>query len=172
VFIGDSDADETSPVASSFSSGEQSPVRINAGAAGTEPRRTVSAGATLWRRKQGKGDWEDSADHYRSNTFTSAPPTLDPIGQPSEDDEWDIEQAIERRVVQVMFTVPKEKLRVVNQDVDEDKSDVGSLRSKGGSVKEVHHPETISEKEAEGRDKGKGRVMEVVEKMEGRSRKR
>jgi hypothetical protein len=48
------------------------------------------------------------------------------------DDEWDIERAVENRVVQVMFTVPKEKLRVVNQDVEEE-SEVGSLRSRKGS---------------------------------------
>ena len=32
------------------------------------------------------------------------------------DDDWDVEAAVERRVVQVMFTVPREKLRVVNAD--------------------------------------------------------
>ena len=32
--------------------------------------------------------------------------------------EWDVEAAVEQRVVQVMFTVPREKLRVVNADID------------------------------------------------------
>ena len=32
------------------------------------------------------------------------------------DDDWDPEEAVQQRVVQVMFTVPKEKLRVVNAD--------------------------------------------------------
>ena len=36
----------------------------------------------------------------------------------AEDDDWDVEAAVERRVVQVMFTVPKGELRVVNADVD------------------------------------------------------
>jgi hypothetical protein len=35
-----------------------------------------------------------------------------------EEEDWDVEAAVERRVVQVMFTVPKSKLRVVNADVD------------------------------------------------------
>ncbi|KAI1210838.1 uncharacterized protein F4807DRAFT_40796 [Annulohypoxylon truncatum] len=35
-----------------------------------------------------------------------------------DDDEWDIEKAVERRLVQVMFTVPKEPLRVVNAEPD------------------------------------------------------
>ncbi|KAF1995043.1 hypothetical protein P154DRAFT_500811 [Amniculicola lignicola CBS 123094] len=42
----------------------------------------------------------------------STPATL------ADEDDWDVEAAIERRVVQVMFTVPKTKLRVVNADVD------------------------------------------------------
>jgi hypothetical protein len=37
---------------------------------------------------------------------------------PMEEEDWDVEAAVERRVVQVMFTVPKSKLRVVNADVD------------------------------------------------------
>ncbi|KAH6715915.1 hypothetical protein BKA61DRAFT_602152 [Leptodontidium sp. MPI-SDFR-AT-0119] len=119
------------------------------------PRRTVSAGATLWRRKQGKSDWEDSADlsaNTRSNTFTNdhTPQfqrhyTDDPVtgkdmrGDDGDDEDWDIEQAVQNRVVQVMFTVPKERLRVVNVDEDEMRSEGassvagGSLRSQKGS---------------------------------------
>jgi hypothetical protein len=37
---------------------------------------------------------------------------------PMDEEDWDVEAAVERRVVQVMFTVPKSKLRVVNADVD------------------------------------------------------
>ncbi|KAG4432932.1 hypothetical protein IFR05_011578 [Cadophora sp. M221] len=119
------------------------------------PRRTVSAGATLWRRKQGKGDWEDSADlsaNLRSNTFTNDQTpqfqrhyTDDPVsgkggqGDTEDEEDWDIEQAVQNRVVQVMFTVPKERLRVVNADEDEMRSEAassvagGSLRSRKGS---------------------------------------
>ena len=119
------------------------------------PRRAVSATATMWRRKQGKDDWQDSAEpqNTRSNTLT-----LDGSYRPVfsedesdgvrgispdhgvEDEEWDIERAVERRVVQVMFTVPKEKLRVVNQDVEEDRSETGDGSRKGsleGSSKDL-----------------------------------
>jgi hypothetical protein len=127
-----------------------SPVRVDPSGS---PRRAASAGATLWRRKQGRGDWDDSADvdvfsagsgAKRSNTLTggdlSAPGFRDLGGEQADEDEWDIERAVENRVVQVMFTVPKEKLRVVNHDFDEG-STVGSLsagsslRSKKGSGK-------------------------------------
>jgi hypothetical protein len=87
-----------------------------------------------------------------------------------------------------MFTVPKEKLRVVNHDFDEDSSETGSLRSKKGSSKslrvvepllsvEENAPETEQEQEAEvGRkEKGKemesprGKVQEIVQKLEERA---
>jgi hypothetical protein len=101
----------------------------------------------LWRRKQGKSDWQDSAEPPtptgRSNTFTgnlSSPgfrPSTRDGETDGEEDEWDIERAVENRVVQVMFTVPKEKLRVVNHDVDEESSEVGSLKSKKGSKRSM-----------------------------------
>ena len=33
-------------------------------------------------------------------------------------EDWDVERAAENRVVQVMFTVPRGELRVVNTDVE------------------------------------------------------
>jgi hypothetical protein len=185
AFVGDSASGNTSSDTNSSLSGERSPIRIapDISAGDVEPRRTVSAGATLWRRKQGKGDWEDSAEDSsfgtagRSNTFTG---NLTPLGREfvdpaEEEDEWDIERAVQNRVVQVMFTVPKEKLRVVNHDVDEEKSEVGSLRSKQGSLKDIVEnsvtldtvAETASSPERKG--KGNGKVLEMVEKMEGRN---
>jgi hypothetical protein len=44
--------------------------------------------------------------------------SLDRPCTPASEADWDVEAAVERRVVQVMFTVPKSKLRVVNADVD------------------------------------------------------
>jgi len=136
----------------SVPSRDTSPIRIDKSQS-TAPRRTVSEGGTLWRRKQGKGDWEDSAldvpgdKGSRSNTFGnlimpanshrgSAMSGMTGIsGITDDEDDWDIEQAVQNRVVQVMFTVPKEKLRVVNHDVRDDMSDIASLRSKQGSGK-------------------------------------
>lgn len=54
----------------------------------------------LLRRKQGRQDWEGAEGS----------------GAAERENEWDIERAVENRLVQVMFTVPKERLRVVNAD--------------------------------------------------------
>ena len=207
AFVGEAAGGNGSPTSGSFGNRTPSPVRIEQAIAAPQPRRTVSAGATLWRRKQGRGDWEDSADtgpHTpRSNTITgdlhtmaSASGSGAGIGghEPFEDDEeWDIERAVQNRVVQVMFTVPKEKLRVVNHDVSEDGSDIGSLRSKKGSNKSLNEPlaqapalesvvegkgkqeELVEEPqprpspEGKGKGKEKGRVLEIVQSIEGRS---
>ena len=171
-----------------------SPTRPEQGSE-AKPRRTVSASATLLRRKQGRGDWEDSEDMEtrsrgtaRSSAFAGdlASGAASTTGD-LEEDEWDIERAVQNRVVQVMFTVPKEKLRVVNQDVADDKSDIGSLKSKKGSnrsLREVESPvlpaetslfvEDTDGKESENseptpRAKAKGRVKEIVDKFEERN---
>jgi hypothetical protein len=118
----------------------------------------------------------------RSNTFTGDVSTgmgsRSAIGD--DDDEWDIERAVQNRVVQVMFTVPKERLRVVNHNVEDDGSDIGSLRSKKGSNKSLKalEPgpslEPVGETDApttpECKGKGKSKVLEMVEKMEEGSR--
>lgn len=209
VFTGDSAANSPSPEPQTFARGETSPVRVDQG---LEPRRTVSAGATLWRRKQGKSDWEDSEDKPimgpRSNTFTgdwsavglgARDVDVKAVVDEEDEEEWDIERAVQNRVVQVMFTVPKEKLRVVNHDVDEDLSEVGSLRSKKGSGKSLKDTQGLSlESVVEGdgefeiervreqevkplhapvpvlespneKGKGKGKVLEIVEDFERRA---
>jgi hypothetical protein len=197
---------------------------VTLGGGGPAPRRAVSATATMWRRKQGKDDWQDSAEpaeqQRRANTLT-----LDGSGswrsrlgdhagggggydssgmaeeghrdsKEPEEEDWDIERAVERRVVQVMFTVPKEKLRVVNQDVAADESsETGSLIESEKVLEPPSGAEIIDtpldgermEKRRDGREqeqtgerqgeggrsvspvssKGKGRVQEIVERLEG-----
>ncbi|KAK5991360.1 hypothetical protein PT974_09641 [Cladobotryum mycophilum] len=62
-------------------------------------------GGELLRRKQGRHDWEGGE------------------GTQTPDNEWDLERAVEQRLVQVMFTVPKERLRVVNAADDDEGAD-------------------------------------------------
>ncbi|KAJ5385246.1 hypothetical protein N7517_003157 [Penicillium concentricum] len=92
------------------------------------PRRAVSASAELFRRKQGAKDW-NARKRVSDDVFNTARPTRDDIfvgapgylgneagfGDDEEDvHDWDLEGAAEGRRVQTTFTVPREKLRVVN----------------------------------------------------------
>ncbi len=77
------------------------------------PRRAASTGAMLWQKRKGARDWDpDGEEREAERTGANA--------EDDNDEEWDVESAVERRVVQVMFTVPKEKLRVVNRGPDGD----------------------------------------------------
>lgn len=95
---------------------------------GVAPRRTVSDGGALLRQKRGEKDWsEDNKTAFRR--YRDDPDPGD-WGEPARapdvdgDDEWDVEGEGGKRDVQVMFTVPKARLRVVNADVER-----ASLRS-------------------------------------------
>ncbi|KAF9892712.1 hypothetical protein FE257_001114 [Aspergillus nanangensis] len=84
------------------------------------PRRSVSAAAELFQRKQGARDWGAGNRVSRETNASSLLTARDDLaldGLVSFDDDdadWDVEGAAEGRRVQVTFTVPKEKLRVVN----------------------------------------------------------
>lgn len=89
------------------------------------PRRAVSASAELFRRKQGAKDWKAKkplseapfvmARGTRDDIFIGAPGYLgDDETCDEHEDDWDVEGAAEGRSVQITYTVPREKLRVVN----------------------------------------------------------
>ncbi|KAI9801251.1 MAG: hypothetical protein M1833_002821 [Piccolia ochrophora] len=101
------------------------------------PRRTSSTGAMYWRKKQGAADWDANA---RSEGSDAA----------RESGEWDVEAAVENRVVQLMFTVPREKLRVVNAS-----EEVEPLSE------EDEEEEWEREGRGKGKEKGKGVAREV-----------
>ena len=91
----------------------------------------------LWQKRQGARDWEVEDEERRGERSGAN-------FEDGDDEEWDVESAVERRVVQVMFTVPKEKLRVVNKGPDGD----GEESILSAEVKEV------------GEDQGKGKGKE------------
>ncbi|KAL2891571.1 hypothetical protein HOO65_010929 [Ceratocystis lukuohia] len=89
---------------------------------------TSEGGGTsaLLRRKQGRQAWEDMPAHLRGS-----------------EDDWDVERAVEQRLVQVMFTVPQERSRVATAEyereahgivVDPDESEDVSLVSNAGDI--------------------------------------
>ncbi|KAI4870400.1 hypothetical protein F4820DRAFT_403523 [Hypoxylon rubiginosum] len=80
----------------------------------------IAAGGLL-RRKSGRGDWEALEHQGRGKSRAqgvAGPSNATYAAVEEDDDEWDIEKAVEKRLVQVMFTVPKERLRVVNAEPD------------------------------------------------------
>lgn len=112
------------------------------------PRRAVSASAELFRRKQGAKDWAANTNSSRPasretvrtslhDNSTEADPMLDSDIEDDDDDsdDWDIESAAEGRRVQVTFTVPKERLRVVNATArDADSASEASLTARNRTV--------------------------------------
>lgn len=105
------------------------------------PRRAASTGAMLWQKRQGARDWDAERNKRESDSSMA-------YGQDENDEEWDVESAVERRVVQVMFTVPKEKLRVVNRGPEGDGESMLSAE-----VKEAND-------DSDGHNKGKGKGKE------------
>ncbi|KAI0848275.1 hypothetical protein F5Y00DRAFT_238742 [Daldinia vernicosa] len=82
----------------------------------------IAAGGLL-RRKSGRGDWEGMERRYSEkgkgrDTTSASNQERATAEKDEEEEEWDIEKAVERRLVQVMFTVPREPLRVVNAEPD------------------------------------------------------
>lgn len=84
----------------------------NAGA-----NRAVSD-ASFWRSKRGARDW-DCTEGGESGSGFSRYRDNEERGEERRSGDWDVERAVENRVVQVMFTVPRGELRVVNADLSE-----------------------------------------------------
>lgn len=76
--------------------------------------RALLARGAARRRKQGREAWEGSAGEFGG-----------------EGEEWDVERAVEQRLVQVMFSVPRAKLRVVNGEGEEGVLEGGDSSSEG-----------------------------------------
>ncbi|CAD0052093.1 unnamed protein product [Aureobasidium pullulans] len=123
------------------------------------PRRAASDSSQFLGARRGKRDWEGDENDPRWQPYRDDPDTgdwgdvpeaeaaKDAAKKPNSDDEredWDIEEAAANRDVQVMFTVPKARLRVVNADVDK-----ASLRSISDGAKSIRARQILKEQEAE-----------------------
>ena len=115
------------------------------------PRRAASTSAMLWQKRQGARDWDVEGGEQQRGKGGE-----DGDDQDGHDEDWDVESAVERRVVQVMFTVPKEKLRVVNRGPDGDGESTFSAE-----VKEAGDGGEDTDKgNVKGKGKGKGKEKE------------
>ena len=83
--------------------------------------RRPSAGPNPYRLQRGPGAWQTDGSRHGMNDHS-----------PGHDEDWDVESAVENRVVQVTYTVPRERLRIVNPGPD---GDGVSIPSRDGSLK-------------------------------------
>ena len=125
VFTGTGTVDVRDRVSAFESQSAQSSPTKHSEMTETSPKRTPSGGASIfWRGKQGAKDWEEDlpgpSNVGQPSTVRRKPvPGVvlnDNNGELEDEEDWDPETAVQQRVVQVMFTVPKERLRVVNAD--------------------------------------------------------
>lgn len=112
------------------------------------PRRAASTGAMLWTKRQGARDWGVEGG-------TGGERQSDAVAHEPDDEDWDIESAVERRVVQVMFTVPKEKLRVVNGGPDGDGESFMSVEMTEADPITAIKPEDLGTRKGKGKEKAK-----------------
>jgi hypothetical protein len=126
-------------------SAASSPTKERSDRIGGTPRRAVSDGGALLRQKRGQQDWDEKDfAPYKDDPEDWGEPKP-PIYREQLEAEWDVEDAANRRDFQVMFTVPKSRLRVVNDDMDRAslRSASDSIVSRNGSVKELTREESI-----------------------------
>ncbi|KAG8167123.1 hypothetical protein KVR01_002812 [Diaporthe batatas] len=97
----------------------------------------------LQKRRQGRSAWDEAG--------ASASGGGQRTGESWEEDDWDIEKAVEQRLVQVMFSVPKDRLRVVNAD----NADLVSLEESVILVDPAKDDPMTPETAAAGRDEEK-----------------
>lgn len=121
-------------------------------------------GVGLLQKRQGRSAWDE-----RGSAAASAGGGLGQgyAGEGWDEDDWDIEKAVEQRLVQVMFSVPKERLRVVNGEPDiisiEESVVVVDPEKEGSNDQLEEALSPVPEGEDEGErllDKGKGRAEE------------
>ncbi|EFQ98676.1 hypothetical protein MGYG_01697 [Nannizzia gypsea CBS 118893] len=164
----------TSPTKSFYSLPDEENQTYSEGMHGVSqrPHRAVSTSSSVLRRKQGAKDWNanrKSGDssilrqgkaRYESSSAEAGSAVGGASFRSSEDDydfddeDWDVEAAAEGRVVQVTFTVPKERLRVVNAgagdtiDDDDERDEDKKMKQKQVDTNDYDHE----------RDKGKGAI--------------
>ena len=117
VFTGTGGVDVSDRVATFEHSAGSSPTKSIPEMMESTPGRSPSASQAFWRGKRGAKDWQ-TEDDAKDSAVASNTGTIrrKPLPGQARDEDWDVESAVNNRVVQVMFTVPKEKLRVVNAD--------------------------------------------------------
>ncbi|KAI7326839.1 hypothetical protein KC326_g115 [Hortaea werneckii] len=137
---------------------------------GSTPRRAASDGGALLRQKRGQKDWaEDNLfPRYRDDPDPGdwGEPARSSLDEQQAEEDWDVEDAANKRDVQVMFTIPKSRLRVVNA------TDTDRLSTRSASESQVSRSgshRSISASAGAIRQQGSVRTLRA--KFEGQSEK-
>lgn len=126
-------------------SSSSSPTKEHRDKMATAPRRAVSDGGALLRQKRGQSDWDEKAwPPYRDSEEDWGEPKPS-VDKARVEEDWDVEGAANQRDFQVMFTVPKSRLRVVNDDMDRAslRSASDGALSRNGSTKDLRREESF-----------------------------
>lgn len=155
-------------------SATSSPTKERRRVPGGAPQRSVSDGGALLRQKRGKQDWEEGGgwpayhDDPDPGDWGEREGARSSAERRRAEEEWDVEEAAGKRDVQVMFTVPKSRLRVVNADVDgaSVRSASDGALSRTDSVRALWREESLAALRSHS-DGAHLRLDSTVEEMEG-----
>ncbi len=123
--------------------------------------------ASLLRRKQGRSAWDAQQQPQQPQRLRVPREEVETASRKSDD--WDVEQAGEGRMMQVMFTVPRDKLRVVNAEVEREEveaeivnpeHDEGQAAGEGRS--DLAQASTKLDPDEAREREGKGKGKEVI----------
>lgn len=136
------------------------------------PPRRANSDASFWRSKRGSKAWSEDAasamwphDVRDEDDWAVATPSPRKsresmaLSMEGEGEDWDVEAAAEGRVVQVMFTVPRQRLRVVNVDMEQGSGDTSE---NGRRVSRESRQVSKESRRVSKESKGKQRVDDDV----------
>jgi hypothetical protein len=106
-------------------SGSSSPQKPGSRDSDQQPPRRAASDASFLRSRRGAKDWNVEDEEEEVELQRPSPPDREAEG------DWDVERAAENRVVQLMFTVPRQRLRVINAD----EADARSLLSQDERIR-------------------------------------
>ena len=129
-------------------------------------------GLGLVRRKQGREAWDNNGEGGSSSKQAAGGGDgYEVAGEGGQEgDDWDVEKMVEQRLVQVMFTVPKERLRVVNAEIEREESIlICDVNEEGSRTSRSGTPGSVGKGKGKERVTPEGQVPDTIEIIAGSS---
>ncbi|CCC06725.1 hypothetical protein SMACR_00752 [Sordaria macrospora] len=126
-------------------------------------------GLGLVRRKQGREAWDNNGEESSARQAAGGE-NNNATGEGGQGDDWDVEKMVEQRLVQVMFTVPKERLRVVNAEIEREESIlICDVNEEGSRTSRSGTPSSVGKGKGKGKERAEGQVPDTIEIIAGSS---